>query len=100
MTDREDIDEQRHQRRRASDQPAPLKTLGQAVIALSIAGSLITAGYNWRSVAILEAEKGDYVRKDVQQQQLNMLTYQLGEVSRQVEEVRVELRAQRRKGVE
>lgn len=29
MTDREDIEDQRHQRRRASDQPAPLKVLGR-----------------------------------------------------------------------
>jgi len=96
ITDYDDDDQRRHQRRRSSDQPAPMKIVGQAVVAISIVGSIFAAGYSWRSVAILESERGDYVRKDVHDQQLQRVTDRLGEISAQLQEVRSELGRQRR----
>lgn len=90
-------DDRRNHRRRSSDQPAPAKTFGLAVVVVGLVGSIFTAGYNWRSVSNIEAAQGDYVRKDVQSEQMKNLQDQVSSLRALVEEVRSELRAQRRK---
>lgn len=99
--DDEDSGNRRTFRRRSSDQPAPAKTFGLAIAVIGLVGSIFTAGYNWRSVSIVEGKQEtfekDYVRKDVQQYQLENMNNRLYEISKQLEELRGELRSQRRK---
>lgn len=90
-------DDRRIEQRRSSDLSSPAKTFGVALAVISLAGSVFTAGYNWRSVAILEANQDQFVRKDVQAEQLQRVNDRLSEISRQLEELRGELRTNRRK---
>lgn len=87
-----DDDEPPSQRRRASDQPSVTRSLGIVLAAMSLIGSIFLAGYNWRSVAIIEGNQDQFVRKDVQSQQLSHLTYQIDEMRIQLDELRAELR--------
>lgn len=97
ITDRDDEqDDRRALRRRSTDQPSLAKTFGLAVVTIGLVGSIFTAGYNWRSVAIIEANQDQFVRKDVQGEQLNNVNTRLNELVRQLEEMRQEMRAQRR----
>jgi len=95
ITSYDDDDERRHERRRSSDQTPPMKMIGQAVIAIGFVTSIFAAGYSWRSVAILESERGDYVRKDVHDQQLQRVNDRLAEVIIQLQEMRQEQRQRR-----
>lgn len=88
-------DDRRNQRRRSTDQPSPLKNIGIAVTVISLVGSVFTAGYNWRSVTVLEEDRTNYVRKDVQGQQIQNVNDRLNDMSRQLEEIRQELRQRR-----
>lgn len=85
-------EDRRAQHRREADVPSPARTFGVALAVISLAGSVFTAGYNWRSVAILEANQDQFVRKDVQAEQLQRVNDRLSEISRQLEEMRGELR--------
>lgn len=89
-------DDERHHRRRSSDQPSIGKNLGLVVVAIAIVTSIFTAGYNWRSVTIVEANQGDFVRKDVQEAQMQRVNDRLLEVIKQLEDMRSEQRAARR----
>jgi len=84
-------------RRRDSDQPSFGRNLGIALAVVSIAGSVFVAGYNWRSVSIVEANQDQFVRKDVQQEQLRNINDRLSEISRQLEQMRGELEKERRR---
>ena len=97
LHDHDHEDERRTARRRSGDRSGAARNLGIVMGAIALVGSIFTAGYNWRSVAILEAGQGDLVRKDVQEQQLRIIGYQLSEVNRQLEELRGELRTQQRR---
>lgn len=97
ITDIDDEERRPLLRRRSTDQPQPAKTFGYALAVLGIVGSIFTAGYNWRSVSIVEANQENFVRKDVQDQQLHNVNDRLSEISRQIEQLQVELRTQRRK---
>jgi hypothetical protein len=88
-------DDRRNQRRRSSDQPSPVKNIGISVTVISLVGSIFAAGYNWRSVDILERTQDQFVRKDVQGQQIQNVNDRLNDVSRQLEEIRQELRQRR-----
>ncbi len=90
-----DEQDQRQLRRRSSDHPSPAKNLGIAVIALTLVCSVFTAGYNWRSVAIVESNQEQFVRKDVQAEQFQLINYRMLEMVKQLEEMRAELRAAR-----
>lgn len=99
----QDEDERQH-RRRSSDQPSLSKHLGLAVVAIAIVTSIFTAGYNWRSVTEIEKSQGDFVRKDVQAEQVRVqgeqmqrLNDRLLEVLKQLDDMRVEQRAARQK---
>ncbi len=82
--------------RRRDDQPSMSRTIGTALAVVSIAGSVFVAGYNWRSVSIVEANQEQFVRKDVQQEQLRNINDRLAEISKQLESVRGELENARR----
>lgn len=96
VTEFSETDDPRAERRRRGDSYAGAKTLGMAVVVIGLVGSIFTAGYNWRSVAIVESNQEQFVRKDVQDQQIRNMTDRLNEISKQLEEVRVELNRQRR----
>lgn len=78
--------------RRRSDQPSLTKNLGLVTVAIAIVGSIFTAGYNWRSVAIVEANQDQFVRKDVQAEQMQRVNDRLLEVIKQLEDFRAEAR--------
>lgn len=90
-------DDRREDVRRSSDGGSFTKSLGIVIVVVSIVGTIFTVGYNWRSIANIEAAQNDYVRKDVQGQQLRNVDDRLSDISRQLEELRNELRASRRK---
>lgn len=73
------------------------KSIGIALAVVSLVGSVFVAGYNWRSVSIVEANQEQFVRKDVQQEQLHNITDRLLEISKQLEQVRNELEKERRR---
>jgi hypothetical protein len=83
--------------RRHAEPPSLSKSLGLALAVVSIAGSVFVAGYNWRSVTVVEANQDQFVRKDVQQQQLQNINDRLSEVSKQLEQIRGELEKERRR---
>lgn len=89
------LDSQPGLRRRQDDQSSLTKSLGIAIAVISIVGSVFVAGYNWRSVAILEANQDQFVRKDVQQEQLRNINDRLTDISRQFQELRAELEKER-----
>lgn len=91
------IDEPEMMGRRESDQPSMARSLGTALAVVSIAGSVFVAGYNWRSVSIVESNQEQFVRKDVQQEQLRNINDRLSEISRQLEQMRGELEKERRR---
>lgn len=85
-----------------NSQPSLAKMLGIAVLVVSIVGSVFGAGYNWRSISIVESSvadvaknQKDYVRQDVQGQQLQNIDYRLMELSRQFEQMRAEMERER-----
>jgi hypothetical protein len=84
-------------RREADQQPGIMKVLSFTLGAMTIVSLIFTAGYNWRSVAILESNQDQFVRKDVQSQQADRVNDKLYEISRQLEELRGEIKAARRK---
>lgn len=84
-------------RRRQEDAPSMTKAIGTALAVVSIAGSVFVAGYNWRSVSIVEANQADFVRKDVQREQLANINDRLTEISRQLERAVAELEKERRR---
>lgn len=90
-------EDRREDSRRSSDGGSFTKSLGIVIVVVSIVGTIFTVGYNWRSIANIEAAQNDYVRKDVQGQQLRNIDDRLSDMSRQLEELRNELRASRRK---
>ena len=79
------------------DQASLSKSIGTALAVVSIAGSVFVAGYNWRSVTEVQANQEQFVRKDVQQQQLQNINDRLSEISRQLEQMRGELEKERRR---
>lgn len=83
--------------RRRAESPSLSKWLGLALAVVSIVTSVFVAGYNWRSVSIVEANQEQFVRKDVQKEQLNNINDKLAEVSRQLEQIRNELEKERRR---
>lgn len=94
-TDDDQSDDRRMFRRRSTDQPAPAKTFGYAMAVVSLVGCIFTAGYNWRSVSIVESNQQNFVRKDVQEQQFQNVDYRLREIMGQLEELKREIRAAR-----
>lgn len=92
-----DIEDRRDLHRRASDSQSLGRSIGIALAVTSLASSLFIAGYNWRSVAIVEMNQDNFVRKDVQYQQMQNTNDRLSEISKQLEELRSEIRTQRRK---
>lgn len=97
ITDAVDEDDRRMFQRRHSDGPSAAKQIGVALAVVSLVGSVFTAGYNWRSVAVLESNQNDYVRKDVLAEKVQNTNDRLNEISKQLEELRGELRSARRK---
>lgn len=91
------IREDSNQRRRSTDETSMAKILGLTVVAISIVGAVFTAGWNWRSISNIEANQNDYVRKDVQGQQLQNITDRLGDLSRQLEQMRSEVAERERR---
>lgn len=99
LDDEDSGSQRRHETRRREDHAPPpsiAKQIGIALAVLSLGGSVFTAGYNWRSVAILEVNQEQFVRKDVQQEQLRNINDRLYEISKQLEQVRGELEVRRR----
>jgi HAMP domain-containing protein len=95
MTTLHEHDEDRRQQQRRNGEATPAKTFGIAMAVVSLAGCLFTAGYNWRSVAMLEEDRPNYVRKDVQGEQLQRLNDRVSDLSRQIDEMRQEIRGRR-----
>ena len=93
LLDHDDEDAPHH--RRIGDDHAVVKNLGLIVAGIAIVGSVFTAGYNWRSVDVMERNQENFVRKDVQGQQWAYVNYQLQELSKQVEQLRAELEKRR-----
>lgn len=73
------------------------KSVGTALAVVSIAGSVFVAGYNWRSVSIVEQQQEQFVRKDVQREQLANINDRLTEISKQLERAVAELEKERRR---
>lgn len=83
--------------RRVGDAQSLGRSIGIALAVVSLASSLFIAGYNWRSVAIVELNQENFVRKDVQGERFRNVEDRLGDISRQVEELRNEMRARDRR---
>lgn len=84
-------------RRRIGDQPSSMRTFGIALAIVSLVGSIFTAGYNWRSVSIIEGNQEKFVKRDVQDEQFKNVYDRLGDIKAQLKELGDELRALRRK---
>lgn len=74
-----------------------MRLLGLATVILGLVVSIFSAGYNWRSVTVIEQNQENFVRKDVQQQQLQNVIDRLTDMSKQLDSLRVEVDALRRK---
>jgi len=83
-------------RRDADQQPGVLKVLSFTLGAITIFGLVFTAGYNWRGVDELKSHEDQWVRKDVQSEQQRNILQAVSELSRQVEELRGEVKARRK----
>jgi len=87
------------------DQPRPSNgngmTFGRAVQILTLCSLCIGVGYNYRQVSETKEwqEKYDkeYVRRDVNEQELKSINYQLGDLRQQVAELKALLVVERRK---
>lgn len=98
------VEDERHESRRASDQqPSITKVLVVVLGFLTIATLVFTAGYNWRGVDALEKNQSEFVRKDVQSEQMQLMRQSVDELrrnqatnsdelKRQIEDLRVEIR--------
>lgn len=88
-----DYEEDRQdERRRAGDQMSITKLLGIVLGFITLASLVFTAGYNWRGVDTLEKNQSEFVRKDVQSEQMQLMRQSIDEMRRQIEDLRGELR--------
>lgn len=86
-------DDERQDARRASDQqPSVAKVLAIVLGFVTLASLIFTAGYNWRGVDALEKNQSEFVRKDVQSEQMQLMRQSIDEMRRQIEDLRGELR--------
>lgn len=93
-----DLDEERRTSARRQDDGGngtPFKSLGTIVVAISLVGSIFAAGYSWRSVAIVESNQENFVRKDVQSEQMKSLEKRLDSMGYQLDQIQT---AQRKAG--
>lgn len=97
------LDDDTPPQRRQSDQPSIMKVLSVTLGALTIGSLIFTAGYNWRGVDALEKNQDQFVRKDVQSEQLQLMRQSIDELrrnqstnsdetKRQFDELRAEIR--------
>lgn len=75
-------------------------TFGKAVQILTLASLCVAVGYNYRQVSETKEwqEKYDkeYVRRDVQEQELKSINYQLGDLRQQIIDLKALISVQRR----
>lgn len=90
-------DDDTGERRRQADQPSIMKILSITLFVITLGTLIFTAGYNWRGVDTLEKNQDQFVRKDVQSEQLRYMSQSIDELRRQLEDLRGELKAARRK---
>ena len=90
-------------RREADQQPGIMKVLSITLGCITVVSLIFTAGYNWRGVDTLgrnveELRKNEdqFVRKDVQSEQQRYIIQGMAEISRQVEELRSEVKGRRK----
>lgn len=84
-------------RRQADQQPSIMKLLSITLGCITLVSLIFTVGYNWRGVDMLEKQQDQFVRKDVQSEQLRYMSQSIDELRRQLEDLRGELKAARRK---
>lgn len=85
-------DDDRHEPRRRSDQPSIAKVLAIVLGFMTMASLVFTAGYNWRGVDALEKNQSEFVRKDVQSEQMQLMRQSIDTLRQQIEDLRGELR--------
>ena len=83
-------------RRDADQQPGIMKVLTVTLGAITIFSLVFAVGYNWRGVDELKSHEDQWVRKDVQSEQQRNILQAVSELSRQVEELRGEVKARRK----